>query len=284
MKKIVLLAIAVIFTGLLTACNQEDETNKDKKDRITPVETAQAIQEDLVIEKEIYGRTQPASQTPVMVQVPGEITSLEVENGNTVDENDLIATIAGRNIYAPKAGQVAKLSADEGSVVSNSEPLAVIADLRSLSLQFNVTGDDLALLEKEETYNAVIDGEKHEAKVTSIGSLPNETGLYSIEAAMDNEDAEILPGSFAVLHVPEQKVKDAIIVPTEAIVEESGESFVYVVNNDKAAKINVTVKETQSDKTAIEGEVKKGDQVVTSGQLTLADGSKVNVVKAGNKS
>ncbi|WP_099159433.1 efflux RND transporter periplasmic adaptor subunit [Virgibacillus ndiopensis] len=284
MKKIFLTAIAVVFIGLLAACNEKDDSSANEQEVITPVETAKAEQGDLVIEKEIYGRTSPASQTPIMLQAPGEITDLEVENGDKVDENDLIATISGRNIYAPKSGQVANLTAEEGSIVSNSEPLAVIANLDSLKLQFNVTADDLGLFEKEAKHNAVIDGEELEAEVNSIGSMPNDTGLYSVEATINNEDAEILPGLVAVLHVPEQKVKDTIIVPTETIVEESGESFVYVVKDDQVAKINVTLKETQSNKTAIEGEVKKGDQVVTSGQLTLTDGSKVNVVKEGNKS
>src|SRR5699024_5635854 len=69
-------------------------------------------------------------------------------------------------------------------------------------------------------------------------------------------------------------------VPTETIVEKGGESFVFVIEDDQAVETKVTIEETQSDKTAIKGDVKKDDEIVTTGQLSLQDGSKVNVVEA----
>ncbi|WP_106496095.1 efflux RND transporter periplasmic adaptor subunit [Lentibacillus sp. Marseille-P4043] len=284
MKKTFLIVLSFVCIGLLAACNQEDETKEDKKDKVTAVETAKVEQGNLVIDKSFYGRTAPESSTPVMVANPAELTTLKVENGDTVDEDDLIATVGGRNIYAPTSGEIANLTAEEDSIVSNSDPLAVIIDLDSLKLQFTVTADELKLFKKEATYNAIIDGEKIEAEITSIAKLPNDTGLYPVEATIDNDDDAFLPGVVAELQIPEKKVKDAIIVPTEAIIEEGGESFIYVVEDDKAVKKDVTVTETQSDRSAIKGEVKKGENVITSGQLTLQDGSKVNVVKEGNAS
>ncbi|MTW87602.1 efflux RND transporter periplasmic adaptor subunit [Virgibacillus dakarensis] len=285
MKRTLLAALAVVVIGLLTACNQDDKENKEAKETVTPVETAKVEQGDFVIEKSIYGRTAPASSTPIMVPNPGEITALEVENGDTVDKGDLIATISGgQNIYAAKAGEIANLTAEEGSLVSNEDPIAVIADFDTLKIQLTVTSDELNLFEKEAKHNATIDGNEGKAEITSIAKLPNDTGLYPVEATIDNENEEMLPGEVATLYVPEKKVKDTLIVPTAAIVEEGGESFVYVVKDGKVVKTDVKVKEGQSDKTAIEGELKKGAEVVTSGQLTLEDGSKVNVVKAGNQS
>jgi len=80
------------------------------------------------------------------------------------------------------------------------------------------------------------------------------------------------------MKVPEKRIKQALILPTEAIVEESDETFIYIMKDDKAVKTKIKVKETQSDKTAIEGEVEKGDQIIVNGQLTLSDGDKVKVV------
>lgn len=288
MKKIIFTMLLVAVAVLVAACSNEDESKNADKEIASPVEIQEVTKADLVIEKTVYGRTAPSSTTPIMVQAPGEIDTLEVENGDLVEEDDLIATIktqaGNQNIYAAKDGEIASLKAESGGSVTNTEPLAVIADFDPLKVQFSVTADARSLFKKEDTLKAMINDKEFEAEIASVGTMPDDTGLYPIEATVDNNEEELLPGVVAVLYVPEQKVKDAIMVPTAAVVEESDGTFIYVVENDKAIKKEITVKETQSGKTAIEGEVKQGDSVIVSGQLTLSDGSSVNVVKEGNKS
>ncbi len=285
MRKMLVSITAIALIGVLAACNQNEDSAEDKKETVTPVETVKATTGDMVIEKSLYGRTAPASTTPIMAQNPGEVTELEVENGEMVEEDDLIATIqtarGNQNIYASKDGEIANLNVEEGSMASNSEPLAVIADFDSMKLNFTVTADTLDLFEKEDTFTAAIDDTEYEAEITSIASMPDDTGLYPVEATIENKDGAVLAGMIAIMQVPENRVKDTTIVPTTAIVDESGETFIYVIEDEKAIKKAVTIKESQSDETAIEGEVNDGAQVVTSGQLTLTDESKVNVVKEG---
>ncbi|SDQ13904.1 efflux RND transporter periplasmic adaptor subunit [Virgibacillus salinus] len=285
MRKMLVSITAIALIGVLAACNQNDESDGDKKETVTPVETVEVTTGDLVVEKSLYGRTAPASTTPVTLQNPGELTELEVENGEMVEEDDLIATIqtarGDQNIYASKDGEIANLNAEEGAMVSNSEPLAVIADFDTMKLNFTVAAGTLDLFEKEDTFTASIDDIEYDAEITSIGSMPDDTGLYPVEATIENKDEAVLAGMVAVMKVPEKRVKDTVIVPTAAIVDESGETFIYVIEDEKAIKKEVSIKESQSNETAIEGEVNDGAQVVTNGQLTLTDESKVNVVKEG---
>lgn len=286
MRKLFLVMTAIILIGILAACTDNKESSDEKKeDSVTSVKTAEVMKGDLVIEKALYGRTAPASTTPVMVQSPGEITTLEVENGDIVEEDDLIATIetarGTQNIYASTNGEIANLKADEGSMVSNSEPLAIIADFSTLKLKFTVTANTLDLFKKGDTFTSTIDQKEYKAEITSTSTLPNDTGLYPVEATVENNEEKILAGMVAIMHVPEKRVKDTMIVPTAAVVRESSQSFIFVVKANKVTKVNVNVKESQSDKTAIKGEVKQGAHVVTKGMLTLTDGSKVDVVKEG---
>ena len=223
-----------------------------------------------------------------MIQMPGEIKELEVGNGDQVEEDDLIATLktqAGQqNIEAPGKGEIVQLEVEEGDLVTDAEPLAMIIDLEDVKVNFTVTSKLRSLLEKDETLDIFIHDEKYTAKVTSISIMPDETGLYPVEAIIENEDSEILPGMVAVMHVPETRIKNAIILPTAAVIEDSDGAFIYIVQDDQVVKTEITILEAQSDETAIEGEVNAGDQVVVNGQLTLEDGSKVNVVKEGNQS
>lgn len=273
----------ILLAGVLAACNDNDQdTEKQKESQEISVETEAAIKDDFTIEKTVYGRISPSSTTPVTLESPGEIDTLKVENGDEVKEDDLIAilkTPAGKqNIRAPKDGDITSLDAAVGDTVSDDDPLAVIADMDKLKLEFSVTSGVQSLFSKDDTLDANVDDQELDAKIISIDTMPDDTGLYPVKATAKNKDKAILPGMIATLHVPEKRVKDATIVPTAAIIEEE-EAFVFVIKDDKAEKIDVETEETQSDKTAVKGDIKADDQVVVDGQMTLNDGDTVNVMK-----
>src|SRR5699024_10298370 len=274
MRRKLIQVIALIMLTCLIACSGEDDKQTDDEPTRTPVEVAEVSEGDLVIEKEVYGRTSPSKTTLIMVQNPGEIDEVSVENGDRVEKDDIIAKIkspAGiQNVRAPEDGEVANLDVKEGDIVSNEEPLAVLIDLEKISIQFTATSDVRSLFSKDDKLTTVIDNESFEATITSIGKLPDDTGLYPIEAEVTNKGNLILPGMTAVLSVPEKRVKKSIILPTEAIIEEHDETYVYIVDKGSVVKTDIKIVETQSDQTAVKGELEKGDIVVVNGQLTLS--------------
>ncbi len=282
MKKVLLGVTAMITFITLAACSADDDSEQTK-DRKISVETEAVVKDDFIIERSVYGRTAPISTTPVTLESPGEVDTLEVENGDSVDKDDLIATLktpAGKqNIRAAKSGEIANLEASSGDMVSDEDPLAVIIDTDKLKLESKVTSSVQSLFSKDDKLDVMIDEHKFEAKVKSIGTLPDDTGLYPVIVTVENKDNAILPGMVGTIQVPEKQVKDAIIVPTAAIVEEGDSAFVFVMKDDKAEKTAVEIKETQSDVTAVKGDVTADDQVVVNGQMTLDDGDTVDVVK-----
>ncbi|SES87571.1 RND family efflux transporter, MFP subunit [Oceanobacillus limi] len=283
MKKMLTIAVAFLFIGILTACTEEDEPNEAAEERIAPVEIEKATEGDLVVERSVFGRTSPNRLTPIMVQNPGEIDELEVEDGDTVEEDDRIAklktAVGTQYVDADESGKIVNLEAEEGSMVSDADPLAMIADMETMKLEFNVTSDMLAHIEKEDVFIAVINEKEYDAEITNVGEMPNDSGMYSVIATVDNEDEAILTGLVAKMDIPISRVKDTVLVPTAAIVDESDETFVYVIADDEAVKTSVTIRETQSGQTAVEADIQAGDQVVVNGQLLLSDGTKVSIVE-----
>lgn len=65
---------------------------------------------------------------------------------------------------------------------------------------------------------------------------------------------------------------------------DSDEAYIFVVDGDVAKKVVVEVIETQTEETAIDGEVDEGVDVIVNGQFTLTDGSEIEVIKDGNES
>ncbi|GAA0436526.1 hypothetical protein GCM10008983_11550 [Lentibacillus halophilus] len=286
MRHLFVIAAMVAIVSVFAACNQNENESDDTEDHVVSVETSEATIGDLVVEKTLYGQVQPAATTPVMVPNSGEITELNVANGDTVEENASLLTIktaaGSRNIRASTAGNIAQLDAEEGDRVSGSDPVMVISNVDPMIITASVTTDIRQLLEKGTTYTVTIGEQDYDAELTERSAMPGDKGLYPIKATINPnpDDAEtVLTGMTATMHIPEKRVSDAIIVPTESVVTGRGDPFVYVVENSKAVKTDVVIRETKSKKTAVKGVIQDGDHVVVNGLLTLSDGASVNVVK-----
>lgn len=284
MRKAILILL-VSFMSILVACSNDDD-KAVAEEPVIAVETTEAIEGDLVVEKSIYGRAMPIKTTPLLAQAPGELDVLKVEEGDKVKKEEHIATVktaAGtQKIDAPKEGEIMQLDVEEGDMISDSDPFALIVQLKEMKVEFAVTDQVRSLVGKEDKLKLTVKDEELEAEVTKVGKMPDDTGLYPIEAKVKNEDEILLPGMVTQVHIPEKRVKKSVILPTEAIVEEDDRTFVYLVEGDQVKQVDITILATQSDQTAIEGEIKAEDELVINGQLTLTDGSKVDIVKEGS--
>ncbi|QGH36320.1 efflux RND transporter periplasmic adaptor subunit [Gracilibacillus salitolerans] len=284
MKRLLLLLMIVIIT--LVACSENSEEEEDQVERVTPVETGEVTTGDLVMERTFYGRTMPNQTSPVIPSVAGEIDELEVENGDKVEEDDEIATISSPQgsikVEAPATGTISQMEAKEGSMVSNQDPLAMVIDLEQLTVQLQVPDVQLDLFEKGKEVTLLLQSaeeETHEAEIEYVADSANEAGLFPIDLSFDNETTHYKAGVIATVVLEDTVIEDSLLIPTAALVEENDETYVYVVEEDTAKKIEVTVQATQSEVTAIQAELNEGDQIITSGQLTLVDGSKISVVE-----
>ena len=288
MKKIVqlLLIVGVIFT--LSACGNKDETKEKESSQTYPVIVEDVVKGDLSAEKTIYGQVSPIKQTPIMLQSPGNIEELKVENGSKVAKNDTIAVVqtatGNQTITAPEKGMLAKLPSTSGEFVTNEEPFAVIIDMSEVKVQMQVSQKINKLFKKDNDVSVYIDGDKYIGKILALDPMTNDQGQYLVDVRVVNKDNKILPQSMAKVIVSEVLKKDALIIPTESIVNANDESFVYTIEDNKAKKVLVEVLETQTDKSAVKADLKDNEQVITEGQLTLSDGAKVEIQKDGNAS
>src|SRR5699024_9653832 len=137
------LLIGVIIVMLLIGCNDTTDDKNEKEEMSTPVEVEKIKTGDFTVDKTLYGQTAPIKQVPVVLEQPGEITTLNVKNGDTVSKDDHLATIqtpAGdAEINAPADGTIAQLQTTEGNTPSNEEPLLVVVDIDKLLIHYAVT-------------------------------------------------------------------------------------------------------------------------------------------------
>src|SRR5699024_3009098 len=143
MRKLVFIVCFGLIV-IIAACGGEEDAEEETEDvNPTPVEVETVKTGDIKINKTIDGNTSPQQQQPIMVEQPGELKTVKVKNGDSVQKDDHLATVkAGPeefNINAPTDGTVALLQTSEGSMTSNEEPLLVVADVDNMLVTIKVT-------------------------------------------------------------------------------------------------------------------------------------------------
>ncbi|KGX86423.1 efflux RND transporter periplasmic adaptor subunit [Pontibacillus litoralis] len=213
-----------------------------------------------------------------------EQAKLQVEQAQTQLEQAK-GQLQNGAITSNQSGEVVSLEVKQGDMVSNTQPMATVVDLNPIKVEANVSAEELKLFEEGKKVPVAISSvkDKFKAEITYIPSVTNDSGLYPVEATIANSDEQIKPGMMVTFQLPEVTVKKQLLVPTQAIVEEGGKAYVYVVEEERAKKKPIEIVRSQSRITAVKGDLKKGDPIVTKGQLTLSDDNKVNIMKEDTK-
>jgi HlyD family secretion protein len=189
-------------------------------------------------------------------------------------------SIQDAQIRAPFDGRVSGKPAQIGSVPGSGNAIARIVGREGTYFEGQVSENDLS---KVSTGSAVlvsvdaIPGRTFPGHVAAISPSASSVGrLFTVRVQMDTNSAEIKPGMFARGQVTVRKIQNAVVVPTTAVVQRDGASYVFVVNGDKAHKQLVRAGLRQGDLTEVSG-VKTGEKVVTTGQTDLEEGSPIKL-------
>ncbi|WLR50628.1 efflux RND transporter periplasmic adaptor subunit [Bacillus tianshenii] len=184
-------------------------------------------------------------------------------------------------IRATQSGEVVQVGAKAGDTVTSQAPVVTVVSLNPIVIQATVSADQLMLFKKNQQIRIQIPSidKDFNGKISYIASVANEAGLYEVEATVPNSGQAIKPGMVAKFIIDEVLVKDTLLVPTDAVIDNGAEQIVFTIKDGKAVAKKVEVIKTQTDWTAVRGELQPNEQIVIKGQNTLADGNLVKVIK-----
>jgi multidrug efflux system membrane fusion protein len=114
-------------------------------------------------------------------------------------------------------------------------------------------------------------------------SVDTLTGTVMLKASFPNTDKLLWAGQFVAttLHLFDEK--NALVVPSEAVVTGQQGAYVYVIDSASTAQQRkVSVERSEGSVSVITAGLRDGEQVVRSGQSRLAAGAKVKVASAAD--
>lgn len=197
-------------------------------------------------------------------------------------------------ITSPLDGRAGQRLIDVGSIVhaSDNTGLVTITQMDPISIQFTVPQDSLApiLLANQKDHVKVIALQNNTDKPIATGELifidsqvSTNSGQVTLKANFDNKQQTLWPGTLISVKLLLRTDKDALVIPVQAIQQGNQGPFVYVIDTDQKAYVrNIELGATMGDLQQVTKGLQLTNQVVTSGQYRLTEGSAVNVVKHDN--
>ena len=189
-------------------------------------------------------------------------------------------------IKSPINGRVGLRNVDVGNLVGPSTPpLVMILGLDPIYTDFTVAENDLPLVRKYMNGRNV----KVETYLQDGSITPRTGNLYFIDNAVQpgsgtvkargvtpNPDRALWPSEFVRVRFILDTLKNATLVPSQAVQVSQSGPFVFVVKPDNTVDLRPVKpgQRQEGDLTVIEG-VKPEETVVVTGQLALAPGAKV---------
>jgi RND family efflux transporter MFP subunit len=193
--------------------------------------------------------------------------------------DELQVTMTNTVIVSPVDGFVARRAADPGAFVSQNAPVVDVVDIRRVRLIVNVVEKDLRQLKTGDPTVVEVDaypGEKFSGRIARVAPvLDPATRTASVEIEIPNGDYRLKPGMYARVNIITDNKREALVVPSNALVDVNGRRGVYLATPGNTASfrpVRVGVEEeTQAE--ILEG-VNEGDTVITTGAAGLTDGAR----------
>lgn len=181
-------------------------------------------------------------------------------------------------ITAPADGVLAARLVEPGALLGTGTAVFQLVDLSTVVVRAGVAERDINSVRPGATVPvrvAVLDREFTGTIEAVSPNMDRQTRSYQVKVSLPNPDGLLKGGMFAQVRFAVRE-EEGLILPVDAIIERSGESFVYVVEGESARLKKVTVTVTADATVAVEG-LESGATVVVVGQNRLFDGAPVRV-------
>jgi membrane fusion protein (multidrug efflux system) len=194
------------------------------------------------------------------------------------------AQLARTSVIAPFSGKIGLRNISTGEYLTPSTAIANLMNVNPVKISFSIPEKYMGQikLNSEISFTTSSSTKIFKGKVFAVEPGVNQqTRTLQIRALAQNPSGELLPGSFAQIKLTLNTIKDAILVPTEAVIPVLKGKIVYVSRNGKAQQVNVEAGTRTAESVLITGGLKIGDTVLTTGAMSLKPDAavKVNLVK-----
>ncbi|MBQ0077672.1 MAG: efflux RND transporter periplasmic adaptor subunit [Bacteroidales bacterium] len=183
-------------------------------------------------------------------------------------------------VKAPIGGTINNRFVEPGALIAPNVPLFEIVDDSRIKVICNVPESKARLISAGQKVSAVSADSgsgNFTGTVKNIGIKADRGLNYPVEILLDR-NADLRVGMYLKVRFETSGDQGGILVPRKAVVGSVLSANVYVAENGKAVKRDVTLGEMFGDKIEILSGLEEGEKVIVAGLMNVSDGVSIRVV------
>jgi len=265
-----------------------------------------------------FNYSDKAIQKQLIAQKDFEQAKFNMQNLRAAYE-EAVLNLKFTTIVAPVDGVIAERSVKRGNLVQNGQNLFHIVGMDPLQAVLNVPERQLGILKNGQPVTLDVDalpGQPFVGEILRIAPVVDaNSGTFRVTCEFHDKTGNLKPGMFGRIGIVYDQRADALTIPRAALVEEDGETAVFVVEKaaDKLAEAgqkkdavkkpdtkvvngtgdkpavpswvahrkSVKVGYSEGDKVEIRSGLDVGTEVITVGRNAVRDGTSVQVLNTG---
>lgn len=182
-------------------------------------------------------------------------------------------------IRAPIAGIVSSREIKVGHQININDPVFRITDTSRLVAYLKIPQTELENFSAGHAVKLSVDAIPDTLFAATIDrispTIDSRNGTFRATAYIDNSDNNLAPGMFARFNIAYEKHADALVIPSDAVIEEDTISVVYIITGDSVERRVIEIGIKTGGMIEVLSGLDINESVVVTGQSGLRDGSRV---------
>jgi multidrug efflux system membrane fusion protein len=235
---------------------------------------------------EFATRQQTDTQRSTVQQLTAQIAADEAAISNAQTQLDYT------NISAPIAGVTGFRQVDQGNIVNASTQTGIvtIAQIEPIAVIFTAPEEQLPQIKDALAAGSpkVIAYSTDGKRILSEGTLAlinnqvdTTSGTIRLKAIFENKDHVLWPGQSVSTRLLVSTLKEAVVVPDDAVKHGTDGLYAYSVNTENKAELRkIKIGKSIDGQTVVEDGLAPGERVIIAGQYRVQPGSAVTTTVA----
>src|SRR6202162_4222486 len=237
---------------------------------------------------EFATKQQTDTQRSTVAQLTAQIAADDAAIFNAQTQFDYTA------VKSPIPGVAGLRQVDIGNIVNASTQTGIvtIAQIEPIAVIFTAHEEQLTYTNEAQSTQPLkviaitTDGKKPlaEGKLAVINNQVDTTsGTIRLQGVFDNKNHALWPGQSVSTRLLVKTLKDATVVPDDAIQHGTDGLYAYAVRQDNKAELRkIKVSQSIDGRSVVDSGLSPGEQVITAGQFKVQPGSLVSTAVASS--
>jgi membrane fusion protein (multidrug efflux system) len=189
------------------------------------------------------------------------------------------------NLNAPTAGMIGELNIEEGEAVTPNTLIGTHIQIDYVQAEFGIVEREMTKISLGQKAKVFVDAypdKTFEGTIENISPVvAGQSRTANARVRIENPEGLLLPGMFARIRILLYSKRNALVIPSDAILGKEKETEVFIVDakTNMAAKRGITVGYSRSDYSQIEEGLSEGELVAITNLEKLQDGIEVRILE-----